>query len=297
MSNTHPSPFRIAVAQTMLREDPRDTEALRAGGREIRELIAEAAHAGARLVHFSEGALCSPHKMIMSVDAPAAVGAADWERVDWTTHQAELTAIAASAREHRVWVALGAVHRLSVPNRPHNSLYVVSDAGEIVTRYDERFLSKTKVSHLYAPGNEPVTFGVDGVRFGCLLGMEIHFPELFATYEQLDVDCVLFSTAGPGTGSAETWAAAARGHAATNSYWISYAGPAAQSAEAPSGLLSGEGSWLSRCATDGEPGLVVTELDLSTPSLARPWRRTARSDVYDAYRVDDDPRSVARASF
>jgi len=25
-----------------------------------------------------------------------------------------------------------------------------------------------------------VTFDVDGVRFGCLLGMEVHYPELFA---------------------------------------------------------------------------------------------------------------------
>jgi hypothetical protein len=39
-----------------------------------------------------------------------------------------------------------------------------------------------------------VTFDIDGLRFGLLLGMEVHFPELFIEYERLDVDCVLFST-------------------------------------------------------------------------------------------------------
>lgn len=297
MPDTPRSPFRIAVAQTVLRDDPRDPHGLRASGREIRDLVAESARAGARLVQFSEGALCSPGKMIMSVDAPVSVGAADWDRVDWTTHQQELASIAGAAREHHVWVVLGAIHQLSAPNRPHNSLYVISDTGEVVTRYDERFLSKTKVSHLYAPGTDPVTFEVDGIRFGCLLGMEIHFPELFAAYEQLDVDCVLFSTAGPGTGSAEMWATAARGHAATNSFWVAYAGPASQSVEAPSGLVSPDGTWVARCPANGEPAVIVAELDPQTPNLARPWRRVARSDLYAAYAVTDDPRSSTRAAF
>ena len=82
------------------------------------------------------------------------------------------------------------------PHRPHNSLYVVSDRGELVTRYDERLLSNTKISFMYSPGKIPVTFEVDGVRFGCALGMEAHYPEIFIEYERLDVDCVLFSTTG-----------------------------------------------------------------------------------------------------
>ena len=51
---------------------------------------------------------------------------------------------------------------------------------------------------MYAPGATTVTFDVDGVRFGCLLGMEVHYPELFAAYEQQGVDCVLFATTGAG---------------------------------------------------------------------------------------------------
>jgi hypothetical protein len=50
---------------------------------------------------------------------------------------------------------------------------------------------------MYTPGATPITFEVDGVRFGCSLGIEVHLPEIFIEYERLDVDCVLFSSAGP----------------------------------------------------------------------------------------------------
>ncbi|HWT60549.1 MAG TPA: carbon-nitrogen hydrolase family protein, partial [Rhizobium sp.] len=58
--------IRIAVAQTSLFNDPRDISALRASGAEMRSLMEEAHKKGARLIHFPEGATCSPNKRIMS---------------------------------------------------------------------------------------------------------------------------------------------------------------------------------------------------------------------------------------
>src|SRR6185437_3337208 len=100
--------------------------------------------------------------------------------------------------ELRLWTVLGSVHPLTPPHRPHNSMYVISDQGKLATRYDERLLSSTKLSFMYTPGSGPVTFDVDGLRFGCAMGIEVHFPEVFAEYERLDADAVLFSTTGPG---------------------------------------------------------------------------------------------------
>ncbi len=91
----------------------------------------------------------------------------------------ELSVTSQLARELKLWTVFGSVHQLTPPHCPHNSLYVVSDHGELVTRYDERMLSNTKISFMYAPGKIPVTFEVDGVRFGCALGMETHYPEIF----------------------------------------------------------------------------------------------------------------------
>ncbi|MFL5995698.1 MAG: carbon-nitrogen hydrolase family protein [Streptomyces sp.] len=288
---------RLAVALSPVREDPRDVEALRESGREVRALMHEASAEGARIVHFPEGAICFPNKLVMSVDGPDAVGPADWNRCQWPVLRSELAAITELARELRLWTVIPSVHRLSGPNRPHNSLYVISDGGEVVTRYDERLLSKTKVSYMYSPGVSPVTFEVDGVRFGCLLGMEIHYPELFAEYEKLDVDCVLFSTSGtPGNTAAQ-----AQGHAAVNSYWVSLSVPSQHSA--PSGIVDPNGDWLARCRADGSPSVAVVNLDDSSEAAAgavthgRPWRREARSGIYTDHQVSDARSEDRTAAF
>ncbi|MFF2012673.1 carbon-nitrogen hydrolase family protein [Streptomyces sp. NPDC058195] len=293
-----PGSVRLAVAQTPVREDPQDAGALRASGREVRSLMREAGARGARIVHFPEGALCFPGKYVMSADGPDTAGPADWDRCQWPVLRSELAAIARLARELRLWTVIPSVHRLTGPNRPHNSLYVISDRGTVVTRYDERLLSRTKLSYLYAPGISPVTFDVDGVRFGCLLGMEIHYPELFAQYETLDADCVLLSTTGVSPGNA---AAQAQGHAAANGYWVSLSVPTQHSATAPSGIVAPGGDWLARCPVDGSPSVTVAHLDDSSAfaaasvAYARPWRRESRAGIHTGHRVTD-PRSQDRTA-
>ncbi|PRY44913.1 carbon-nitrogen hydrolase family protein [Umezawaea tangerina] len=290
--------LRLAVAQTRLRQNPGDGDELRASGGDVRALLREAHDAGARVVHFPEGAMCSPHKHVMSADGPDRVGPARWDRFDWDVHRRELAATAELAGELGLWVVLGAVHRLTEPRRPHNSLYVISDRGRVATRYDERLLSNTKITHMYTPGSAPVTFEADGMRFGLALGMEVHFPEVFLEYERLDVDCVLFSTAGPGKADVgDVFALEARAHAATNSFWVGYSGPAQDSANAPSGVISPDGQWVARGPRDGERALVVADLRKDPDDPARPWRRTARSGVYTPHLAHDDARSGDRRAF
>jgi predicted amidohydrolase len=291
-----PRRLRLAVAQSDAPGDPRDRPALHAAADAVRRLMREAAEAGARLVHFPEGAVCGPRKQALFA-RPDEPGAADWTRLDADLLRAELTAVRALAGELRLWTVLGSVHPLTAPHRPHNSLYVISDAGQVVTRYDERFLSKTKLSYLYTPGAEPVTFTVDGVRFGCALGMETHFPEVFAEYERLEADCVLFSTHGAGFPvNAGPMAAEACGHAAANSFWVSYSATAGDAVNAPSGIVDAAGQWVARCPATAAPALALADLEL-TESFARPWRRQARSGIYDGHLARDDARSTDRAAF
>jgi predicted amidohydrolase len=288
---------RLAVAQTLLGQDPRDGDALRATGRELRGLMREAQEAGARIVHLPEGALCSPNKHVLAAGED---GAARWEQAAWDVLRQELAAIASLAGELGLWTLVGAPHGLTGPNRPHNSLYVIDDRGRIVTRYDERLLSYTKVTRMYTPGREPATFVVDGMRFGCLLGIEVHYPELVAEYERADVDCVVFSTAGA-MNAAETavFATEAQAHASIHSLWMSFAVDAAHGAAAPAGIVSPAGDWLARCQDAAAPGLAVADLDEAADAVevavhrARPWRRTARSGLYANHFVHD-PRSEDR---
>jgi predicted amidohydrolase len=89
---------RLAVAQTILREDPRRADELRQSGQDIRRLMWRAHDEGARVVHFPEGATCSPHKLVMSADGPDKLGPADWGRFVWDVLAEELAATASLAR-------------------------------------------------------------------------------------------------------------------------------------------------------------------------------------------------------
>ena len=272
------SSVTVAAAQLPLLPDPGDASQIRASGAAVRALMRQASAGGAGLVHFPEGALTTPGKCVMSSTGPDDIGPADWGRADWAGLARELDEVTRLAGQLRLWTVVGGIHRSSSDTRPTNCLFVISGRGRLIGRYDERMLSKTKSTFMYAAGRDPLVFTASGVRFGCALGMETHYPELFVAYEELDVDCVLFSTHGnpetPGIFAVE-----AAGHAAANSLWVSYAGPVADGAP-PAGLVTPDGTWAARCAV-GEPGLAVANVSTSTDSPARVWRRTVRTSLRD----------------
>ncbi|MFH9355548.1 carbon-nitrogen hydrolase family protein [Kitasatospora sp. NPDC017646] len=186
--------LRLAVAQSTVPEDPANRAAVRAAGEDIRALMVEPAGAGARLAQFPEGALVYPDKRVVATGPDGTPVPADWSGATWDVLRQEAQRIAALSGELRLWTVFGSLHPLTPPARPHNSLYVVSDQGRLVARYDKRFLSNTELSYLYTPGRpEPTVFDVDGVRFGLAICIEANFSALFAEYERLDVDCVLLS--------------------------------------------------------------------------------------------------------
>ncbi|MFD5827001.1 carbon-nitrogen hydrolase family protein [Lentzea sp. NPDC060358] len=291
--------LRLAVAQSTVPEDPADRDALRASGAEIRALMRQASAAGARLVQFPEGAITYPSKYAVSSGGAGELAEADWSRVAWDVLREEAEAVAGLAGELGLWTVFGSIHRLSGANRPHNSLYVVSDRGELVGRYDKRYLSHTEISYLYAPGVAPLVFEVDGFRFGCVLCIELNFPELLAEYERLDVDCVLASVMVDDAPRSVV----AQAYGTLYNYWVGYSVPAQFSATAPAGIVAPGGSWVGRGTGDGRPGLAVAELDRDAPGieialrLARPWRRTAGASLYEPHVVHGDPRSDTRTAF
>lgn len=268
--------FRIGITQ------PAATVDARRNGRKARDLMRQAAGQQARLVQFPEGFLSGYAKEQIP----------GWDHVDWAAAGDELRQVATLAAELNLWVVLGSAHPLTPPHRPHNSLYVISDKGEVVDRYDKRFCSNTEITRFYSPGFQPVVFDIDGFRFGCAICIEINFPELFAEYEQLGVDCLLMS-AYPVDSVFHT---KARAHASINNYWVSLSVPAQTAGLMASGLIGPDGSCLATAEAGAE--LVVGDMDRDAPelqialNLARPWRATARQGgIYRARRVND-PRSA-----
>lgn len=296
---TQPRSIRIAAAQVATRMDPGSTFELRTSGKEIRTLMQDARDAGAQLVHFQEGATCFPDKRILSENGPEEIGLADWSRFAWDVLKEELEETRQFAKKIGLWVVLGSVHPLTAPQRPHNSLYVISDKGHLITRYDERMLSNTKISFMYTPGSKPITFDVAGFRFGCALGMESHFPEVFLAYEKRNVDCVLFSTtSGPIAAQNDAaFTVEMQGHAASNVFWVSYAVPAKAHPKATSGIITPRGEWAAQCAQDGTPSICVFDIHDNAQNPARPWRRSARSGIYTPLNEGDDIRSDNRCAF
>ena len=197
-----------------------------------------------------------------------------------------------------MWVVVGSSHRLTPPHRPHNSLYVISDRGELVTRYDKRFCSHTEITDWHTPGRECCVFEVGGWRFGCALCIEIQFPELFQRYAELDVDCVLFSAYADDA----MFGIQAQAYAASHSYWVSMSMPTQMSHVLYSRLIAPTGE-VQASTTPSVSGIALGLLDESCSRWeialhrAKPWRTEARAGAIYRQRYVEDPRSEVRSRF
>ena len=270
------SRLAIACAQGEVTGD------IAANGETIRTLISEAHTAGARLVQFTEGALSgyTRHQV------------ADWQALDRQVLRREIEETASLCGALGIWAVVGSGHPLTPPNRPHNSLYVFSDIGQLLTRYDKRLCSYNEINNLFSPGFDPIVFEVDGFRFGLALCIEVAFPAVFAEYEALGVDAVLLSSYGlRGIERVQ-----AQAHAGTNCIWIGVAIPSELAGQGPAGVIAPNGQWISQAV--GRLSIAVLDrtdaiLDIAL-SKARPWRRIAsEGGIYRQRRVED-PRSASR---
>lgn len=254
-----PKTIRIAAVQSRIEPD------IAANGGHIRQLLDEAAARGAELALLPEGALSGYCKAQIR----------DWRELDWDLLADEL----ARTHKHAEQLGLVAVIGAAQPvegKRPHNSLHVLP----LGQRYDKRRLSNTEINDWFTPGFEPLTLDHSGYRFGTTLCIEVQFPELFAQYEALGVDCVLHGSYGLG----EIGDVILQAHAATNCLWLAAATPA--NADKPaSGIIGPDGLWAARCGRGVD--IAVTELDRSDArydialNKARPWRRLARQgEIY-----------------
>lgn len=278
--------MQLATAQTVVLSD------IAGNGNQIRTLIAEAAARGARLISFCEGALSGYGKM--QIARPD-----DWATFDWGAQKAGLGAIADLCGQLRIFAVVGGAHRFTDARPPHNSLYVFSDTGKLITRYDKRFLSNSELQDWYTPGSEPIIFDVDGYRFGCAICIESTFQEVFSEYERLGVDAVLFSSYG----IPPHFQIALRAHAGLNCIWIAAATPAQKAHKGAAGTIGPDGNWISQCPASAETGFAVATLDRDDPTYdiplkkARPWRARARQgDIYRA-RMRDDASSDDRTQY
>lgn len=296
--------LRVATCQFSVEAD------IQHNRRSVLSQIAEAAARGARVVHFCETALSG----YVSAEFD------DLDQLDWQALHDATHAICAAASQHKVWVLLGSTHRLSEGHRPHNSVYVISDEGQIVDRYDKRFCTGTApqsgepkqepysrdLAH-YTPGDRAVVFEVDGFRCSTLICYDYRFPELYRDLKRRGVE-VLFQSFHNARRDEETFVrrnlwrdvvpATMMCHAATNYMWMSASNSSTRYSLWPSFFVRPDGLITGRLVPH-EPGVLVSDV---SPSLeiwdaARPWRDRAIEGCLHSGSTIDDPRSTDRTCY
>lgn len=271
---------------------------------------------GARVAHFPEGALSG----YAGVDLPSFAGY-DWEALRQATES-----VTACARELGVWVILGSAHRLSGENKPHNSLYIIDDGGQIVDRYDKRFCSgdptgaSGDLAH-YSPGDHLSVWDINGIRCGALICYDYRFPELYREYKRQGVGLMFHSfhaanasaqlvdeirtrigpelarhNAGPTfTYPGVTMPATMIASAASSHVWISCSNSSARESLWPAFFVRADGITTGRLRRN-VAGVLITDVDTNQEiyDSTAAWRDRAMAGVLNSGDAVDDPRSSNR---
>lgn len=294
----------IAVAEEPLATQPSATGILRiatcqfpVGGdvkenaEWIRRQMREAREKGADIAHFCESAL------------PGYAGAdhRNLNGFDWDLLHRETESILALARELRLWVVLGSMHRLTGDHKPHNCVYVIDPEGRIVDRYDKRFCTRGDLRH-YSPGDHFAPFEVNGIRCGVLICYDLGFPELYRQYCKLGTQVMFHSFYNARdkrwTGERSDMASVlGRAHAAMNDMHISLCntcGPMSW----PSCFVANDGLLGGRLEAE-TPGVLISVVDANARrnDSTRPFRLQAIDGKLNSGTPVDDPRSRDRTGY
>jgi predicted amidohydrolase len=228
---------------------------IKRNSKRICEFLRKAKKIKADIVHFSECALSG----YVGTDFP------NFEGYNWDLLKEETQKVMALAHELHLWVVLGSTHRLTEPNKPHNSLYLINHDGRIVDRYDKRFCTPGDLRRL-TPGNRFADFTINGVKCSLLICFDLRFPEIYRQLYKQKVNCVFQSfynarQKGPSVHT-HIMRQTMQCRAATNHFWVSCANSSGYYAPYPSCFIQPDGKIVKQLRQN-RPGLMVNRIDLS----------------------------------
>ena len=228
---------------------------IKRNAKRICDFLRKAKKARADIVHFSECALSG----YVGTDFPNFAG------YEWDLLKEETQKIMALAGELHMWVILGSTHRLTEPNKPHNSLYLINSEGKIVDRYDKRFCTPGDLRRM-TPGNRFVNFTIKGVKCSLLICFDVRFPELYRPLYKEGVKCIFQSfynarQKGPSVHT-HIMRQTMQCRAATNFFWMSCVNSSGYYAPYPSCFIRPDGKIVKQLRLN-RPGIMVNSVDLN----------------------------------
>ena len=231
------------------------SSSIKRNSRTICEFLRKAKNSKADIVHFSECALSG----YVGTDFP------NFDGYDWGLLREETEKIMVLVAKLGLWVVLGSTHPLTEPNKPHNSLYVISPNGKIVDRYDKRFCTKGDLRRL-TPGNRFVYFSVNGVKCSLLICFDLRFPEIYRELYKRKVNCIFQSfynarQKGPSVHT-HIMRQTMQCRAATNHFWISMANSSGYYSPYPSCFIQPDGE-IAKQLKQNRAGMMVNTVDLN----------------------------------
>jgi predicted amidohydrolase len=221
----------------------------------IREQMQRAAEIDADSVHFSECAL----------SGYASVDFESFSNYNWDLLKIKTLEIIDLAGQLGVWVVLGSSHQFTEPNKPHNSLYLISPDGKLADRYDKRFCTQIDLDN-YTPGDHFVHFNVNGVKCSLLICFDLRFPELYRALYKDGVKCIFQSfynarQQGPSIHS-EIMRQTMQANAANNGFRVSMTNSCGWFCPYPSCFIQPDGRIVEQLPEHTD-GLMINTVDLN----------------------------------
>ncbi len=255
--------LRVAISQHPVSTD------VRANGRYIRKFVIQAARQGADILQICEAGLCGYD------DASGHNGSG----FDWKALCEETAEIRRLAQKHGIWVILGTCHYLNAKEKPTNCLYLISDKGQIVNRYDKSFCTGAAKNAtrgdlaMFTAGNRRVTFRLKGFQCGLQICYDGCFPHLYRAYEDDGVEIMFhsFYNAGskPKTCLREITPAWNRVRAADHEMWVIASNTCGKYSAWPSMIACPDGTCATRLRLH-KPGIRVFEIN-GVQALKNGW--------------------------
>jgi predicted amidohydrolase len=137
--------------------------------------------------------------------------------------------LAERARRHGIYLHAGSFYELVEGDpRVRNTTVVFDPAGEIVARYSKIHMFDVDLaggvsyreSAVVAPGEEIVTFEMDGVRVGLAICYDLRFPELFRILALRGAEVIILPAAFTMTTGKDHWETLIRARAIENQVYM-----------------------------------------------------------------------------